>query len=528
MLIFWVINIHSEELMSKKLQSRSKKGVINILTSLGLYSISIILSFFSREYFIKFLGLDILGLNSTIVNILGVLNVAELGVSLAIASSLYLPLQNQDFVKVNDILLLQKKLYRVVSFCFLILGILVIILIPIIFDKITISLSYPYATFVAMFIPLLLGYLVNYDQVLLLADQRSYLINLSVQGVRIIKVILQLICISNFKFGYAYWVVLELLLGVIAVVILKKIVFKSYYWYKLPADASLKNYVIKYPEIIIKTKQLFFHKIAYVTLTQTSPLILFLYTSLSKVAIYGNYMIIINGFTYLMQAFYSGLVAGIGNLIAEKEKDKVIRFFYELQALEFYLVGIICFIVYHFASAFVTLWVGPSYVLPDLTILLLTLFLFFTLTRIYDSFLAAYGMFQDVGAPLIEAVLNIGGSLLLGYFFGLNGILSGVIISLITVIFIWKPYFLFKYVFFISFLGYLKAVFLLASGIFLGCYIIPQILSFNSAFISWEGFLTTLILSLLLFSSFLFCFFYIVSLGFRDLVLRFKSYLCTR
>ena len=35
-------------------------------------------------------------------------------------------------------------------------------------------------------------------------------------------------------------------------------------------------------------------------------------------------------------------------------------------------------------------------------------------------------------------------SVLLGYFFGLQGVLLGVLISLLLIIFCWKPYFLFR------------------------------------------------------------------------------------
>jgi hypothetical protein len=52
--------------------------------------------------------------------------------------------------------------------------------------------------------------------------------------------------------------------------------------------------------------------------------------------------------------------------------------------------------------------------------------------------------------PFIEAFLNIGFSIGLGYFFGLSGIIIGVLISLVVSAIIWKPLFLFKEAFHIS------------------------------------------------------------------------------
>ena len=55
-----------------------------------------------------------------------------------------------------------------------------------------------------------------------------------------------------------------------------------------------------------------------------------------------------------------------------------------------------------------------------------------------------YGLFQDVWAPLTEAGLNLVLSILLGYFYGLIGILFGVLISMLLIVCGWKPFFLYK------------------------------------------------------------------------------------
>lgn len=72
-----------------------------------------------------------------------------------------------------------------------------------------------------------------------------------------------------------------------------------------------------------------------------------------------------------------------------------------------------------------------------------------------DAFIAAYGLFQDIYAPAIEAILNLGLSVLLGYYYGLPGIITGVLISLLLVICCWKPYFLYTCGFKISIWSYL-------------------------------------------------------------------------
>ena len=61
-----------------------------------------------------------------------------------------------------------------------------------------------------------------------------------------------------------------------------------------------------------------------------------------------------------------------------------------------------------------------------------------------DSYLNAHGMFQDIWAPMVEATINIGLSILFGHLWGLEGIILGVTVSLVLIVCVWKPYFLFK------------------------------------------------------------------------------------
>ena len=74
----------------------------------------------------------------------------------------------------------------------------------------------------------------------------------------------------------------------------------------------------------------------------------------------------------------------------------------------------------------------------------LVIIAFINLTRTSQVFLSAFGLFQDIWAPLTEAILNLGLSILLGYYYGLTGILFGVLISLLLMVCCWKPVFLFK------------------------------------------------------------------------------------
>ena len=59
---------------------RTKYTVINLLVSVGGQLFSILLSFISRMFFIHYLSAEYLGLNGLFTDVLGILNLAELGV----------------------------------------------------------------------------------------------------------------------------------------------------------------------------------------------------------------------------------------------------------------------------------------------------------------------------------------------------------------------------------------------------------------------------------------------------------------
>ena len=64
--------------------------------------------------------------------------------------------------------------------------------------------------------------------------------------------------------------------------------------------------------------------------------------------------------------------------------------------------------------AFITLWIGPEYVLDNLTLGLMVATLYISLARsTVDAYINAYGLFSDIWAPVVEASINIGMSVLL-------------------------------------------------------------------------------------------------------------------
>ena len=424
-------------------ETRTSKGIMNAKIALLFYILNLIIQFFSRKIFLDYLGSEVLGLNTTAQNLLGFLNIAELGIGSAVAYNLYKPLYLKDRNTINSIVSIQGWLYRRIAYIVILGAFIMMLFFPIIFEKTELPIWYTYGAFIAFLTSSLLGYFVNYKQIVLSADQKEYKITLSVQGTKLIKVILQIIAIIYLINGYLWWMLIEIFMAFVTSFVLNNMIVKEYPWLKTEISEG-KKLQSKYPSIITKTKQIFFHKIGSFVLTQTSPIIIYAFTSLTLVAIYGNYMLIISGLNLLLNALFNGFTAGIGNLVAEGNKDKIKRVYWEITSFRIWISGFLCFGIYILSDFFIVLWIGNQYLLPNTTLSIIVINTFLGFTRNNDSFINAYGLYNDVWAPVFEAIINLSMSVLLGLYFGLSGILLGVSISLFIVIHCWKPYFLYK------------------------------------------------------------------------------------
>ena len=171
-------------------------------TALLFYIINLVLAFISRKVFIDHLGIEVLGLNTTATNILGFLNIAELGIGSAISYTLYHPLFEKDRQTVNEIVSVQGWLYRKVAYVVILGACILIFFFPLIFKKMELPMWYAYASFIVLLVSSLFGYFINYRQIVLIADQKEYKVTYCVQGGKTLNYILQIIAIMWLMHGY--------------------------------------------------------------------------------------------------------------------------------------------------------------------------------------------------------------------------------------------------------------------------------------------------------------------------------------
>lgn len=421
---------------------RVHKSILNAEVNLFFYFLSLFLTFFSRKIFLDNLGAEFIGLTGTLNNILGYLNLSELGISACIGYFLFKPIQTNNRKEIQEILSLLGYLYNWIGGIIFSTAVVVSLFFPLIFSKAELSLGIIYFAFYSFLGSSLIGYFINYRQILLSADQKNYLVAIYYQSANLVKLGLQIYLAYHYKNLYI-WVAVEFLFGILGCIILNWKINKEYPWLKVNKKQG-KTLLKQYPEIITKTKQVFIHKIKDFVLVKSDELFIFLFVSLKMVAYYGNYMIIISKLISLFSAITGSVGASVGNLVAEGNKEKMLKVFWEYTTIQHTIAATLAFSLYAFLEPFVSHWLGSEYIMDHRILILLVFYIYITNSRnSVDAFNYAHGLYADVWSAWAELIINVGVTIICGLQWGIIGILLGKLASLIPIVVIWKPYYLF-------------------------------------------------------------------------------------
>lgn len=501
--------------------SRVSKTIKNAKVTTFFFIITTAIGFYSRSIFLARLGDDFMGLTATLQSFLQFLNLVELGIGSAMAFALYRSLFKNDDDRLNELFALIGYLYKRVGTIVLISGLVLSLFFPLIFKETSISLYVIYYVFYVYLFSSLLTYFYNYHLILLQADQKGYIPTAYLQVSHITKVCLQ-IAVLYFTNSFILFITIELITLSAFNILIHKKVKKEYPWLKFSNKGS-KSLLNKNKEIVAKIKQVFIHKISGFILTSTDNIIIFSFVNLQSVAYINNYYIITGSAAALLSNFVSGTGAAVGSLVAENDQTKIKKVFWELMCLQHYIGGLVVLALYYGINPVIGLWLGEHYIMEShIVILILANVYIFKMRAPIVNFINAYGIFQDVWAPLTEGILNLLVSIVLAYYFGIPGVLFGTFFSVSLIGLGWKPYFLYKYGFKRSVLPYWIGFFKILMSFAIACilcnYLISSFIIINKE--SWISLLISLfqvgVIILVVYSSIM----YLINLGYRFLTMR--------
>jgi len=423
---------------------RVKSSLLNISVGLGNQLIITVLSFISRTVFINSLGMEYLGINGLFTSILAMLTLAEAGIGSSIIYNLYKPVADNDRPKILALMELYKKAYLVIAGVVLLLGLGVMPFLDLFIKETSVeNLNLIYMLFL---INTAAPYLFVYKHSFLNVNQKNYIVT-AVFSVSAIVSTCMKIAILYYTENYILYLAVESALSIITSIILVLIVDKLYPYLKQKVKSKLDpetkaNFIKNMKAIILQNVGNYF-------IFGVDSILISSFVSIAAVGLYSNYKMLIDiGRTFLNQIF-ANMYHSLGNLVAKESPDAVYRIFKVTYLLNFWLYSLLSIGLYLLIEPLIDIWIGEEYKMTNVVLLILVLSFYERgMRNSLSAVKTTAGIFhEDRFAPLFQAAVNLGLSLILVQYLGIAGIFIGTLVSGLAVPFWYTPLLVYRKVF---------------------------------------------------------------------------------
>lgn len=420
--------------------SREKNSIRNVIFGYTNQVFSLILYFIARTVFIEVLGAEYLGISGLFSDVLKMLSMADLGFGIAMSYSFYQPVAEHDETKIAALIHFYKKIYNGIAVITTLVGVM---LIPLLKYIVNMDSDMPYLTIYYLFFlaDTVISYLFVYKTSIITASQKNYLISKYQMIVNISKTIIQIGALIAFRNYFVY-----LFISILAT--LANNLLASYKAENLYPEIKLGYSELDSTSkktIVENMKSVFIYKLSSVLLTGTDNTLISIIVGTMWVGIYSNYNLVINGINNLINILFTSVTASIGNLVVTEKSEKRYEVFRIMNLISLIISAVTVIIMANLINDLIFVWLGKPFVLSnDIKIAILCNFYLGNILRPIWSYREATGLYMKTKyIMLIAAILNCVLSIILGYKWGMAGILFASAISRISTYFWYEPRLLF-------------------------------------------------------------------------------------
>lgn len=393
-------------------------------------SIEILISFITRTFLIRMLGAEYTGVTGLFTSIFNVLNVAELGFSSAIAYELYKPLAEKNETAIKNLLAFYKKIYKIIGVIIIIGGTLVIPILPFLIKSGLPNDLNLYLVFVFQLIYTIIGYwFFAYKEVLISASQREDVIYKIDLCVVITQCVFQIFAVSVLK-NYYYYILAMVFCALLRTCLIgyaSKKMFPLLYS-EGEIDVFVKNRIIK------NVKGIAVGKINVVSRNAFDDMILSACTGLVAVTIYDNYYYIMRGVGYMTSIIKNSILASVGDSIVSESVQKNLRDFERFEYYYWWLSTLCSTVMMCVYQPFMRFWAGDELVASNGVMILFVLYFYISqMSHIRSAYANATGIWWKLRKiSFAEMLCNLGLNFVLGFRFGMIGVLCATCITVLV------------------------------------------------------------------------------------------------
>ncbi len=407
--------------------SRTRNFLYNASSSALLQIVTFIVGLITPRVMLAVYGSEINGLISSITQFISYFNLVEAGLSGATVYSLYKPLAENDYGKVNSIVSAAKRFYQQAGYIFVSLTFLLAVFYPLYIDVESLAL------WEIGVLVLILGvngalefFTLSKYRALLTADQRTYVISI----VSIIQIIVNTSIICSFAFLNINIVLTRLvaLFSIFLRSILLMVYCKrkySYLDYKVEPDVKSLNK--RWDALVLQI-------LGVVHTGAPVVLITLVLKDLKIVSVYTVFNMVIAGIGNVLSVFTSGTSASFGDVIAKKEVATLQKSYKEFEFIYYSVIAVVYSITFATIMPFVRIYTtnitDVNYNLPILGFMFVLNGLLYNLKTPQGMLVISAGLYKETKMQTItQALIAVIGGFVLSLWLGIYGIMLASILS---------------------------------------------------------------------------------------------------
>lgn len=401
---------------------RSKKSMYNLIAAMALQIITLLIGVILPRVMIQCFGSEVNGLVSSIKQFINYLTLVEAGLAGACIYSLYKPLAEKDYNKINGILSGARQFYNQSGIIFSILALILAFLFPYIVESDSInSIQIIGLVFILGINGSLEFFSMGKYRALLTADQKSYIISI----IQAIGQVLNCIIIVFLALNGSSIVVVQLIATTSYIV--RSILFGLYIKnnYK-----SINFYTTPNKEGLHQRWDVLFHKIGGMVVFNSPIAWITIFCTLVEVSIYSVYNMVFVGINGIIGVFNTGLMAGLGDIISRGDTPLLQKVYREYECVYYMIITWIYSCAYILILPFIDIYTkginDANYIRSDLAVAFVIIGILNTLRTPQSTVVNAAGHFKQTRSRVLaEIIINLVCSIILVNYLGMIGVLLG-------------------------------------------------------------------------------------------------------
>ncbi|MEY8483747.1 polysaccharide biosynthesis C-terminal domain-containing protein [Lachnospiraceae bacterium 48-21] len=337
-------------------------------------------------------------------------------------AGLYKPLQQNNAEQISGVINAAEKFFRKIAFIYLVYVLMMSIIYPI-YYRASYSYGYTFALVWILAVNLFTQYFFSLTfKLLIQADQKAYIVSI-VQSIVVILNIIATVIIAKY-----YQDILVIKLFGVLFYCLQPVVFSRYVKNHYKIDKSIE------PDksSISQRWDGFWQNIAYFIHSNTDVVVLTVFSTLTNVSVYSIYLLVINALKNLIISISGAVIPTLGNTLAKKNSDEI-KSGFDLYEFTIFFVSTFLFasgmsLIVPFVTVYTSGITDADYYQPVFAVLMILAEAVYCLRDPYVSISYAAGHFKQTRIyATLEAIINIGVSMVLVHNYGIVGVAVGTL-----------------------------------------------------------------------------------------------------